>query len=176
MIDMDDVITDGNIMNCIEKFYQKKIDKTGIKDYKIVQELTKERTSEFWEFMKQEDFYGDVPLLKDCYEVLYKLNKKYDIYIVTAYLWTESGDLSAKCLAEKYNYLRTKLPFISPDKYIFTTYKAMLSFDIAIDDKPANLTNAKKKILYNAWHNQDINDKSMIRVYNWKEIEELLIN
>lgn len=175
MLDMDNVITDGNILNCIEEFYQEKMDLTKITNYKLVQELTKEKTTEFWEYMKSQDFYGNAPLLDNCYEVLEKLNQKYDIYVVTSYIWREAGDFSAKCLSEKYEYLKKALPFISPEKYIFTTNKTMINFDIAIDDKPENLKNAKKKILFDAWHNQEVKDTSLIRVKNWKEIEKILL-
>lgn len=175
MIDMDNVITDGNILNCIEEFYHKKPDVDNIDKYELVQELTKEHKEEFWDFMKNKEFYGDTPLLSDCYEVLQKLNQKYDIYIVTSYLWQEEGDLSAKCLGDKYDYLRKKLPFITPEKYIFITNKSMIPFDIAIDDKPSNLTNAKEKILFNAWHNQNVKENDLKRVYNWKEIEKILL-
>ena len=30
MLDMDNVITDGNILNCIEEFYQEKMDLTKL--------------------------------------------------------------------------------------------------------------------------------------------------
>ncbi len=175
MVDMDNVITDGNIFHCIENFYHQKIELDSITEYKIVQELTKNRKDEFWEYMKTQEFYKESPLLDHCYEVLEKLNQKYDVYIITAYLWTESGDLSAKCLSEKYEYLRKMLPFIPPEKYIFTTYKKMIPSDIAIDDKKENLSNAKKKILFDAWHNKEEKDSSIIRVHNWKEIEKELL-
>lgn len=175
MIDMDNVITNGNILNCIEEFYKQKPKIEEITEYKLVQELTKVRRKEFWDFMKTKDFYASAPLLDNCYEVLEKLNQKYDLYIVTSYLWQEEGDLSGKCLSEKYKYLKNKLPFISQEKYIFTTNKTIIHFDIAIDDKLENLQNADKKILFDAWHNKNVKDASVTRVTNWKEIEKELL-
>ena len=174
MLDMDNVITDGNILSIIEEFYQKKIDYENMEDYHLVQALTNDNKEEFWSYMKQKDFYENASLLKDCYEVLEKLNSLYDIYVVTSYLWKETEDLSGKCLQDKYYYLRKQLPFIPPEKYIFTTDKTMIHFDIAIDDKKENLSNADQKILFSAWHNKKVEDPTITRVNNWKEIENLL--
>ena len=86
MVDMDNVITDGVFHEYIEQFYNKKVDSSNVKSYYYVQELTKERTEEFWQYVSDKNFYFNAPLLNGCYEVLKKLNEKYDIYIVTSYL------------------------------------------------------------------------------------------
>jgi len=56
----------------------------------------------------------------------------------------------------------------------------MIPFDIKIDDKITNLDNSTTKILFNAWHNktiseEELKDKNVIRVYNWKDIENILL-
>ena len=176
MIDMDDVITRGNFYKYIEEFNGKKIDMDKTTNYYIIQESIEDNKEEFWKYVENKDLYKDAPLFEDCYEVLEKLNKKYDVYIVTSYLWRESIDLSAKNLGYKYNYLKEKLPFIDQTKYIFTTNKSLLKFDIKIDDKIANLDNCKTKILYNSWHNKhEKYDENVIRVNNWKEIGDVLL-
>ena len=104
------------------------------------------------------------------------LNKKYDVYIVTSYLWRDVIDISGKNLGYKYYYLKEKLPFIDPSKYIFTTNKNLLKFDIKLDDKIGNLEGAETKILFNSWHNNhETYSDDIIRVNNWKEIGDVLL-
>jgi len=181
MIDMDNVITDGTFNKYIEEFYNIKVDLDNISEYAYVQKLTSERALEFWQFISDKNFYEDAPLLDNCFNVLKKLNEKYDIYIVTSYIWNETIDLSGKCLNYKYYYLRKMLPFIKPEKYIFTTNKNIINFDIRIDDKVENLNGSNVKLLFTAWHNKNMGDnelkeKNIIRVNTWKEIEDILLN
>ena len=72
------------------------------------------------------------------------------------------------------------LPFINPKKYIFTTNKNLMNFDIRLDDKLENIINGEIKLLMNAWHNRNISEdelkeKNVIRVNNWYDIEKILI-
>ncbi len=179
MVDMDNVITDGVFKDYLEEFYSKKIDLEQIKTYAYVQEVTKDNSNEFWEWVREKNFYANAPLLKGCYEVLEKLNKKFDIYILTSYLWCETLDLSGDNLKNKYYFLREKLPFIGPEKYIFSTNKSLMNFDIRIDDRLGNLTGAETKILFSAWHNREISadelkNKNIIRADSWFDILKIL--
>ncbi len=175
MIDMDDVITSGNFTKYIEEFMKININMNEITNYEYVQDLVEPKKEEFWKYVENKDLYKGAPLFEDCYRVLEKLNKKYDIYIVTSYLWDDVIDISGKNLGYKYYYLKEMLPFIDPSKYIFTTNKKLLKFDIKLDDKYDNLENSDTKILFNSWHNKDIEYRDTIRVNNWKEIEEILL-
>ena len=129
--------------------------------------------------MEDKSFYDDAPLIDGVYEALEILNKKYELYITTAYIYTETPDISSNNLKFKYEYLKKKLPFISPKQYIFIENKSLIKSDIAIDDKIVNLENADKKILINSWHNKNIkdeelNERGIVRVYTWKEILDML--
>lgn len=179
MVDMDNVITDGVFKEYIEEFYGKKLDLEEIKAYTYVQEATKENSREFCEFVKEKDFYFNAPLFEGCYEALEKLNKKFDLYIVTSYLWNEMIDLSGNNLKNKYYYLKEKLPFIGPEKYIFSTTKKLINFDIRIDDRLDNLVGAETKLLFSAWHNRDIGceelkRENVIRVDSWFDVLNIL--
>ena len=130
--------------------------------------------------MKDKNLYDDCPLIDGAYDVLKVLNEKYELYIVTAYLFLDSiPDFSGKNLVDKYHYLKEKLPFISPNQYIFMEQKSLIHSDIAIDDRVDHLSNADQKILMDAWHNRDL-DHSLLekenvqRVSSWQEILELL--
>lgn len=173
LVDMDNCITDPKILEYINKFLNT--------DYKLedqtdfyLQNLVKDRKNEFYEFLSTKNLYENCPLKDNCYKVLEKLNKKYDIYIVTSYLWKDIIDSSANNLKNKYNYLKEKLPFIDPSKYIFTTNKQLIKGDISIDDKLSNL-HTNKKILFTAWHNKQIqkkylNEEGITRVNTWEDI------
>lgn len=180
MIDMDQVITDSLFIDLINEFLGTNYKLNDFKNY-YLQDVIRDKKEEFWNFVKDRSFYEGATLFEGCYEVLEKLNKKYDVYIVTAYLWNDVIDVSGDNLRNKYYYLREMLPFISPNKYIFTTNKNLLKFDIRIDDKLENISGADTKILFTAWHNRDLSDdelrsKNVIRVNNWDDIEKILLN
>ena len=171
MIDMDNVITDGNVLKIISDEIGREI-KVG--DTFYLQNLI-ENKPQFWNKLRKSSFYEGAPLITGAYEVLEKLNQVYDIYIVTSYIWDQEHDISSSNLKYKYDYLREMLPFIPTSKYIFTTNKTLLNFDIAIDDRKKNLQGAKEKYLFTAWHNHDETLTDEIRVSSWAEIEKLLL-
>ena len=177
MLDMDNVITDGSFKELIEEFLNIEINLEQTTEYGYVQKYTEPFKDEFWEWIKDKNFYENAPF--NCKEVLERIKDKYNIFIVTSYLWKETIDLSSNNLKNKYEYLRKELPFISPEKYIFTTNKNLLNFDIKIDDRIDNLKGGKIKLLFTAWHNKNISDEELkkdniIRVNNWQEIENIL--
>lgn len=180
MVDMDNVITDSIFLDLINEFLDTNYKLLDLKNY-YLQELISDRKEEFWNFVRNKNFYDGASLFTDCFEVLEKLNTKYDIYIVTAYLWNDYLDISGDNLKNKYYYLREKLPFIGPEKYIFTTNKNIMNFDIRIDDKLENVIRAEVSFLFTAWHNRDLDDlylkeKDVIRVNSWKDIEKALFD
>ena len=180
MVDMDDVITIGNFNKFLEEFLGRKID-TDNNKYKYRQEAIKGRENEFRLIYQYRNLYANVPLLDGCYEVLKKLNEKYDVYIVTAYIWGQDIINAEENLKNKFIYLKENLPFISSQKYIFTQDKKILDFDIKIDDRINNLEGAKIKLLFTAWHNKNISSKELeskgiIRVDSWYDIEKVLEN
>ncbi len=180
MIDMDDVITDNQFATFVEEFLNKKIDFTPA-NFKYKQDAIKGKEEEFKNIYEHKNLYEKAPLLDGCFETLQKLNQTYDIYIVTSYIWGKNIIDPAENLKNKFNYLKEKLPFINPEKYIFIQNKKQIHFDIKIDDRLSGLENADTKILFSAWHNQSIKDselkeKNIIRANNWYDIEKLLLN
>lgn len=178
MVDMDDVITSGRFFKLICTFLNQDIKLDEVKTY-FLQELLGDRVDDFWRFVQNEDFYGDSPLYDGAYDTLYKYKDILSIYITTAYLWDGIIDTSGTNLANKYYYLRKVLPFLDREKYIFITDKSMLRFDIRLDDKVANLTDGETKLLFSAWHNQELpntylDESGIIRVNNWQEVDREL--
>ena len=181
MIDMDNCITDALFMDRINEFLGTNYKLEEQTEFRL-QKITGDRIDEFWQFMKDKSFYDDAPLIKGAYKALEILNKKYDLYIITAFIYPNSNpDISSNNLKFKYEYLRKNLPFISPKQYIFIEDKEIIQSDIAIDDRLKHLKSAKTKILFDAWHNRNISDETLkeqgvIRVHTWKEIMKILDN
>lgn len=181
MIDMDNVITDALFIEKVNEFLGTDYKMNEQKDFILQNLVPDDKKNAYWKYMLENSFYGtDCPLIEGAYEALEKLNKKYELYIVTAYLYTDSNpDISGVNLKNKYDYLKEKFPFISPKQYIFIENKNLINWDIAIDDRTINLESANKKILMSAWHNRDLTDKELnkkgiVRVSTWKEIEKIL--
>ena len=181
MVDMDDVITHNYTMKYINEFLGTNMNLEEQSDF-YLQNLTGDRKEDYYKFISNRNLYGDCPLIEDCYEVLEKLNKKYEIYIATSFLWNQNSkinDSSGTNLSNKYYYLKEKLPFIKPEQYIFLKNKSLLNIDIKIDDRVDNLENAEIKLLFKNWHNKNISkeelkEKNIIMVESWKEIESIL--
>ena len=71
MIDMDNVITDGNVLQIISDEIGREI-KVG--DTFYLQNLIENKQS-FWNKLRKNALYEGAPLIKDAYEVLKKLNE-----------------------------------------------------------------------------------------------------
>ena len=69
MIDMDNVITDGRFLDLINDFLGTNYELNQCKNY-YLQELISEKREEFWNFVKEKNFYEEATLLEGCYEVL----------------------------------------------------------------------------------------------------------
>lgn len=179
MVDMDDVMVLGNFTRLLESYLGREIDKTEIKGY-YIQDILGDEKEAFFEYFKTQNLYEKATLTKDCYEVLEKLSKRYEIYICTDYIWREIVEAAGDNLRNKYNFLYQQLPFISPRNYIFTGNKSIVDCEIKIDDKVENLTGNCQKLLFTAYHNkelseEDLKQKQMTRVNNWKEVEKFLL-
>ena len=178
MVDMDNVITDGIFNGFLEEFLGEKIDINSSKVY-YRQELIKGREDEFKQVYQYRNLYENAPLLDGCYEVLEKLNNKYDIYIVTSYIWEKDIISAEENLKNKFQYLQQKLPFINPSKHIFTQNKKIMNFDIRIDDRLSGLENSNIKLLFDSWSNKTITNEELkknniIRVKDWYDVENVL--
>lgn len=180
MIDMDDVLTGDTFAPMIESFLGHPIDlkETGY----YIQNALGERRQEYFEnvFPKQ-NLYEKAELKEGCRDTLLKLNEQYEIYIVTAYLWPDALSSTGNILKYKFDFLIKKLPFLQPNNFIFINDKSMIHFDIQIDDRIENLKNADIKLLFDSYHNKNITneeleERSIKRVMNWKEVEQILLN
>ncbi len=183
MIDMDEVIVVGRFSDFLVDFLgEVNFDNLQTQNR---QDLIKGREEEFGKIYKYKNIYKDeegnyIKPLPNCIDVINKLNQKYDVYIVTAYIW--GGDVidASTNLKNKFDYLQYFFPFIDPNKYIFMSDKTKIHFDIGIDDRVFNLKNCDKKLLFREFRNKKISDKELksmgiIGINNWLEIEKELL-
>lgn len=180
-IDMDDVICDGGYLYLVNQFLNTNYTLKDVKGY-YIQDLIPEEKKEEWKiYYTKHNLYDYVNFLENAYEVMEKLSKHYELYVLTAYVHRDVPEFSGEILKQKYDWLYQNLPFISPDRYIFTTDKSLIQCDVRIDDKLSNLTgNAETKILFTSYHNQEYTKEELeklgvIRANNWLEIQGVLL-
>lgn len=184
MIDMDEVIVKCRFSDFIDEFLG------GVSFNKLNgyyrQDLIKGREKEFAEIYQHRSLYktDDGEFLNpfpNCIETLKKLSKYYDIYVVTSYVWIGEVINAASNLKHKYEYLEHFLDFIDCNNFIFTQHKTNMKFDIGIDDRPQNLLNCDKRLLFTEFRNEkllkeELEKDNIIRVDNWLEVEKILLN
>lgn len=181
LIDMDDVITEKGFIRMINKFLGTDYKQEDAGSYFVNDLIPKDRMDEWIEFYSNNNVYDYVNIVDGAKETLEKLNEKYDLYIVTAYVFRDAPEVSGKTLKDKYDFLIKNFPFINPHKFIFISDKSLLEADIRIDDSPKKLVgDARLKLLFTAYHNKNMPEEELkknnfIRVNTWKDIEDILL-
>lgn len=131
-------------------------------------------------FLTKEQIYK--PLFSS--EFWKKVKPKEDAIVYIKKLIDEGHDVYI-CTASHYNSVAPKIieiieqyfPFIDYKHIIIAYNKQMIKCDVMIDDADHNLIGGDYyKLLFNASHNQGFNEAGtgIKRVYNWKEIYDLI--
>lgn len=181
VIDMDDVICGGGFLSLVNEFLHTNYTDEDINGYYIQDLVPEDKKKEWNNFFKMHNMYEYVNMIDNAYEVIKKLNDVYEVYILSAYVLRDQPEFSGEFVRYKYNWLYKNLPFINPNRYIFTTNKSIIECDIRIDDKLSNLEGkAETKLLFSSYHNQEYVKKELekmgvIQVNSWKEIEKILL-
>lgn len=181
IVDMDDVLCQKGFIRMINDFLDKEYKEEDAKSYYINDLIPKNRLDDWIDFYSKKNVYDYVDIAENSQEIMRELNKKYDLYIATSYVFRDAPKVSGKTLNDKYNFLCKNFPFINPNKFIFITNKELLDADIRIDDSPNKLIgNARLKLLFTAYHNKNMKDEELkennfIRVDNWKDIKNILL-
>lgn len=166
-VDMDGVLAD-----CFEQFVKYDHADTGVR--KTREEGSGKTDEELFErartYVYQPGFFRDMPVIPDSQEVLYQLNEKFEVFIVSA------ATEFPQSLAEKQAWLNEHFPFIQWQQIVFCGFKTIIRADIMVDDHFKNLNYFKgKTILYTQPHNERAEAGKHIRVHNWREIEQILL-
>lgn len=164
LIDQDDVLADlqGYVLNEYNKLNGTHFTCDDILDWNIGQVVGDDS---IYQIMFNPDIYAELPVIKDCKEVLRNLIESglFNIYIVTA-------AHPAACY-NKYKWVKTHLPFFNYDNIIFTSKKYQVKGDILLDDAPHNLAEMQEKgvakpVCLDKPYNKQVNCD---RVYNWAD-------
>ena len=181
LIDMDDVICENGFIRIINDFLGTNYRAEDANSYYVNDLIPANKFEEWVKFFEEKNLYDYVNIVKDAPEVIERLNKFYDIYIITAYIFRDRPEISGNQLKNKFNYLTKSLPFIDPKKFIFLSDKELVDADIRIDDSIDKLKGkAELKLLFTAYHNKNISEnelkgKKILRVNSWREIEDILL-
>lgn len=188
LLDVDEVIVFSGYLEAVNEFLNTNYKIDDFEDYFIdVVAVPEDKYDEFNKFVCDRNFYANPELLPGAIETIKKLNEVYDIYICSACVNTLDLEHSGKMFADKYDFLIKYLPFLNPEKFIFTNSKHLFNADIQIDDRMTNFkSKIKTKILFPSYHNGDVTDEELekegvIRAgcewrEGWKKIEEMLLN
>lgn len=178
MIDMDDVICTNGFLHMINEFLGSNYTLDDFSEF-YMQDILVDK-DKFFEWFMNKNMYDYCELMDGCYDVLEQLNKKYDLFIATDYVWREIDDKCGYVVEQKFNWLRDNLPFIKPHQYIFLANKSVLDMDIRIDDKINNLDGSSIKLLFSSYHNKRysseyLSDMGIERMNSWIDIRNRLL-
>lgn len=116
-------------------------------------------------------FFLNAPLIAGCKPVLEEINRKYDLYIVSAAMEFPQS------LAEKQAWLTEHFPFITWQQIVFCGSKKIIQADVMIDDHFRNLDHfsGALSLLYTQPHNIKTPEGRHKRVNNWEEVAKILL-
>jgi 5'(3')-deoxyribonucleotidase len=169
IIDMDEVIADpmGAMITWYEKEYGLPVDPGKMKGSWLPgfpeqhQALIRKR-------LHEPGFFRNLPVMKDSVEVLKEMNKRYEIFIVSAA--TEFPN----SLKDKLDWLNEYFPFFTWKQLVLCGEKRMVFGDHMIDDHVRHLQYFNgKKHLFTAAHNKDVTGYD--RINSWQDAAAIFL-
>ena len=169
IIDMDEVMADpmGDMIEWYKKEYMLDVDKNkmvgawlnGFPEHH--QHLVRER-------LLSPGFFRRLPYFPDSVEVLMEMNKRYEIFIVSAAIEFPNS------LKDKLEWLLEFFPFFTWKQLVLCGDKRIVHGDYMIDDNIWNLEPFNgKKYLFTSVHN--IHVTGYDRLNNWKEVADVFL-
>lgn len=169
-IDMDDVLanTAKKLRTIYEEEYQKKWTKEELAGKNFRDLVEKGDVAEHIALLNKPGFFRDLDVMENAVEVMRELNKKYEIFIVSAAMEFPNS------LRDKYEWVQEHLPFITWKQICLCGLKSFVQTDVMIDDRTRNFTHFKgRPLLFTAHHN--LHEENYERVKDWKEVAEKLL-
>jgi 5'(3')-deoxyribonucleotidase len=122
------------------------------------------------EYVYTKGFFRTAPVVKDSIDILSRLNKSYEVFIVSAAMEFPQS------LPEKLEWLKEHFPFLTWQQFVFCGSKTIVDADIMIDDHFKNLDHFPgTTVLYTQPHNQLRNAGRHKRADSWMDIASLLL-
>lgn len=166
---MDDVMADatGQFIHYYEQEFGTRIERSVLNG-KEEGEGFPENHAVLREFPYRINFFRTMKVNENSQEVMEKLNRKYELFIVSAAMEFPQS------LPEKLAWLNEHFPFLTWKQFVFCGSKAVVHGDFMIDDLPHNLEKFNgEKFIFTAPHNTHLNQ--FHRLNNWKEVGERLL-
>jgi 5'(3')-deoxyribonucleotidase len=190
LLDVDEVVCFSGFLEAVNDFLGTSYTLEDFKDYYIDEAaVPKSQFDEFTRFVSSRNRYKDATLLPGSVESIQKLNEVYNIFICSSCINPFDKPGSGRLFNDKYNFLINTLPFLRPERFIFTDAKELISADIMIDDRLKHLLNNRHvttRILFPSYHNKEISNQELsehgiVRAgfdyhNGWQEVENILLN
>lgn len=178
MIDMDDVMVRGGFLYLINEYLGTSYTEDDFNDFHM-QNIIPDK-QDFFKYFLTKNLYDYCEINEYADVVIKELMDYYQVYIGTAYVFPEVLRESGIILLHKYNFLLEKFPYLTPQNFVFLMDKSVLNCTIKIDDSIKNLSGAERKLLYTAYHNKNIEKKTLEsqkieRVDGWLDVRRRLL-
>lgn len=170
IIDMDEVMADpmGAMIDWYTATYNLPVDYTKMIGTSWINGFPVQHQAECRERLRAPGFFRHLPVIKDCQEVVKEINKRYELFIVSAAVEFPHS------LKDKVDWLGDYFSFISWKQIVLCGDKKLVHGDHIIDDHERNLIHFPgKKYLFTAAHNLNLTHYQ--RINNWKEAAELFL-
>lgn len=180
VIDVDEVICNTTFLYYINEFLNTNYELDDFDNYYLDDVIPEEQKNDFYDFYINHDVYDKAQLIDGAYDGLKWINDNYELYLLSSCIMFNKEKESGKLFMDKYNFILNKLPFLNPERIIFSNIKNMIVSDIQVDDRLKHLLGpVNEKILFTAYHNKKIsNDElkqyNIKRINNWSELIQYL--
>jgi 5'(3')-deoxyribonucleotidase len=113
-------------------------------------------------------FFARLPEVVGSREAVLALSGPYEVFVATAAMEVPSS------FADKFDWLRSRFPFVPPSHIVFCGDKGVLDVDYLIDDTARHFARFRgTPILFDAPHNRA--EKRYTRVRDWDEVRRMLL-
>jgi len=161
-VDLDDVINDL-VPKWIYFYNRDYNDNLKIEDIKSwdIGDYTK-IGKDFYKYLGNEKLFKFLSINDGAAEIIEKLCKKHEVYIVTA-----NASYNKGVCDDKVNFIKKFMPFFPIKNIIFINNKSLLDLDILIDDGLHNFVNFKgtRFVFDRPWNQSEFGWD--YRIYNW---------
>lgn len=170
IIDMDEVIADT--MGAMVDWYKREFGKEVSYEKMLGGPWSNGFPEEDRHLIRQRllspGFFRDLPVMEGSVEVLEEMNKRYELFIVSAAVEFPNS------LKDKLEWLLEHFPFFSWKQLVLCGDKRMIHGDHMIDDHERNLVHFPgKKYLFSSPHNLHV--LGYRRLNNWQEVKMIFL-
>jgi len=168
-IDMDQVLNNLN-KKWFKTYNEKYNDNLTMEDvtaWNMLNFVKPECGRDIFKILATPGFFRDLEIQPNAQEVVEWLCKYYDVYVVSAAHYANTGD--------KGLWLKEFFPFIKYENIIFCNDKSLIRMDYLIDDAPHNLIDfTGKKLLFDSHHNQG--EDRFPRMKGWLDVAKYFVD